>query len=582
MSVSFVGAQGAAATTVTIPTHQVGDLILLFAYRDGSNTAPTTPTAGGTVPTWNLIGSSGANTNSSNFRWAVATATNTTSGTWTGATELICLVYRGASVGASASAGTNSSTITYPALTLQRTDGSSWVVGVAGHRTATNVELAPTGMTNRAFSGTEAAGHDTGGTVTSWSQQTVTVNAASGHRSWTVELKNTTVTLLADVGTFAVTGVNADVIKAAPKLLTADSGTLSASGINANLVHSLRLLADKGTFTLTGNAAGLRISRQLIATRGIFAFVGVSVLFTRNRHVTASAGSILTNGTTANWVKSRVVLSQAGAFSVTCNPASVTATQTLVASNRSFTVTGNAANLVPSYKLLAATRTVTINGINANLNYVPAVSFDTGAFTINAGPTQLIVRRTLTSDRRIIIISGQSTPITKGHQFVADSYNESITGQSALIRHTAKLNTITRTYHINVGGPPNIDITRLLTVNTYSTVIVGKNANLFTANNQSLVTETGTIIITTVQADWSKKYRLSASKGMVIITKNPAILTSTGTPQITYITSVFAGDGEIEIPVGLRTSIPWWEGDYQEFSKRLPLRINIGRTFGDE
>ena len=156
MSISFVGAQGAAAATVTIPTHQSGDMILIFAYRDGSNTAPTAPTAGGTVPTWTLIGTSGANTNSSRFHYAVATASTTTSGTWTNATELICLVYRGTKlVGANAGgSGSATTTVNYPALTLQRTDNSSWVVGVAGHRTATNVELAPSGMTNRTTAGT--------------------------------------------------------------------------------------------------------------------------------------------------------------------------------------------------------------------------------------------------------------------------------------------------------------------------------------------------------------------------------------------------------------------------------------------
>lgn len=269
MTVSFVGAQGAAAATVTIPAHQVGDLILIFAYRDGSNTVPTAPTAGGTVPTWTQIGSSGANTNSSRLHYATATATNTTSGTWTSATELICLVYRGASIGASAGgSGSATTSIAYPALTLQRTDNSSWVVGVAGHRTATNVEVAPTGMTNRASSGTEAAGHDTNGTVTSWTQQTVTVNASSAFRSWTVELRDKTVSLLADVRAFTVTRNDANLAKG--RNLVADKGTFTITRNDANLYHNVRLTADVRAFTVASVGAGVLHNAKLGGDLGKF------------------------------------------------------------------------------------------------------------------------------------------------------------------------------------------------------------------------------------------------------------------------------------------------------------------------
>ena len=62
----IVGADAAASNSVTIPTHLVGDLIIIFAYRGNNNAIPTKPTAGGGVPTWTDIdASSGANTNSS-------------------------------------------------------------------------------------------------------------------------------------------------------------------------------------------------------------------------------------------------------------------------------------------------------------------------------------------------------------------------------------------------------------------------------------------------------------------------------------------------------------------------------------
>ena len=324
MTVSFVGAQGAAATTVTIPAHQVGDLILIFAYRDGSNTAPTTPTAGGTVPTWTAIGSTGGNTNSSNFRYAVATATNTTSGTWTNATELICLVYRGARIGASVGgSGAATTTVNYPALTLGRTNSTSWVVGVAGHRTATDVDLAPSGMTNRVSAGTEAAGHDSNGTRSAnWPSTNVTVNASSAFRSWVVELRDPTLTEAAGQGSFTLTGGNAtftltkklvadtasftdthrdaDLKKAS--LLSADRGEFSLTGNNADFEKTIVLTAERGQFTLTGNDASLNytISYNLLVDEGEFSFTGNTATLTGTRLVTAEEGTFNLAGNNVN------------------------------------------------------------------------------------------------------------------------------------------------------------------------------------------------------------------------------------------------------------------------------------------
>lgn len=203
MSISYINSAAAAATSVAIPTHEIGDLIVVFAYRSGNNTPPTQPAAGGTVPTWNTIGSSGANTNSSIISYAFATATNTTTGTWTNATQIHVLIYRCvASIGASAGAGANNTTtVNYPALTLQNQNGTSWVIGAAGHRTASNVESAPAGtpaMTNRTSSGTgpESATHDTNGRVTAWNSTNVTVNASGAYRSWVVELKTQRSTII--------------------------------------------------------------------------------------------------------------------------------------------------------------------------------------------------------------------------------------------------------------------------------------------------------------------------------------------------------------------------------------------------
>jgi len=191
MAISRVGAATAEATTITIPAgHQSGDLMIMFAYRDGSNTPPTK------VSDWQEVyKATGANTNSHVLAVKWATSSSETSGTWTSATNLAVIVLRGAGGVATFSTGTASSTsIAYNALNaLWNNDGNSWVVGFAGHRsTNTSITTAPTGMTNQAGANGATAGiavHDTNGGVSSWSTQTVAVGGtSSGWRSAVLEV----------------------------------------------------------------------------------------------------------------------------------------------------------------------------------------------------------------------------------------------------------------------------------------------------------------------------------------------------------------------------------------------------------
>lgn len=185
--VTYVGAASAATTSVTFPSHQKGDLIIIMAFRDGSATLPTIPTG------WTVLETSTTTSASSVLAYKLAATSSETSGTWTSATELAVQVYRGhAGVGIWGGNGAVSNSINYPAISLTVTDGTSWVAGFAGHRSATNVEGSPSGMSNRTSAGTEIAGHDTNGGVASWSSANVGVSASSGWLSWVVEVKSAT------------------------------------------------------------------------------------------------------------------------------------------------------------------------------------------------------------------------------------------------------------------------------------------------------------------------------------------------------------------------------------------------------
>lgn len=189
--ITFVNKATSTTTTITIPAHNVGDLLIMFAYRSNSNTPPTVPSG------WTTIDASGAANNSSSLAYRIATGSDT-SGTWTNANELILQIYRGTNaspIGAFAAQHANSTTVTYPALSLQVTNGTSWIIGSAGAASATStVEVAPTGMTARSdVIGTshEAAGFDTNGGVSSWTAKTVNISASNTKWSAkTLEIKS--------------------------------------------------------------------------------------------------------------------------------------------------------------------------------------------------------------------------------------------------------------------------------------------------------------------------------------------------------------------------------------------------------
>lgn len=190
--ITFVGQATAGGTTASIPAHNVGDLLVAFAYRDGAAAPPAVPAG------WTTIDSSGnANANSSVLAYRIATGVEPAAG-WSDANEIIVHAYRGVSAnpiganGAQSSAGT---IVTYPAVTLTVTNGTSWIVGFAGHRsTNTNLQNAPSGMTvrsNRSDATAEVAGHDTALGVSSWSATNVSVGGtSSGWMTRVLEIKS--------------------------------------------------------------------------------------------------------------------------------------------------------------------------------------------------------------------------------------------------------------------------------------------------------------------------------------------------------------------------------------------------------
>ncbi|AUH68535.1 MULTISPECIES: hypothetical protein [Gordonia] len=117
----LVGTTTSSSTTVPLPAHQSGDLILVFASNLSSNTAtaPTLPSGWTSA----VVASSGARAG-----WKIAASGSETSGTWTNATRMIAMVWRGAQIGATAtdtSGNVGLTSVNWPAL---GTKPDSWTI----------------------------------------------------------------------------------------------------------------------------------------------------------------------------------------------------------------------------------------------------------------------------------------------------------------------------------------------------------------------------------------------------------------------------------------------------------------------
>jgi hypothetical protein len=205
MTIAFQAANSAEATSVTIPTHQAGDLLLILT---GSNigSTPTIPSG------WNSPIASADSVSPARrllVGWKIATSASETSGTWTGTNLIMAAVYRDSANyyalgGGNRTNTRNSTSIVYPpisAYSIANTptklhNATAVVFGAIYIYENTGIgSAAPSGMTNRAvYAGTSTgylALHDTGNAVSSWNQTTVTAASSVNTVQISVEMMDT-------------------------------------------------------------------------------------------------------------------------------------------------------------------------------------------------------------------------------------------------------------------------------------------------------------------------------------------------------------------------------------------------------
>lgn len=190
-AISFVSASATSAWESVAPTgHQAGDLLLAWAYRDGSNTPPSLPAG------WTLISSQGANNNSFLLAWKLSQGSSETMGTFSNSTNLIVHCYRGMAsnpIGnlSPIALGTSGTATTSASWTLQNTDNTSWVAYFGGSRSSTssiNEDANRIGHNNTGAA-SDAGGNDTLGPVSVPTSYRLGTSGGTGWYAIAVEIK---------------------------------------------------------------------------------------------------------------------------------------------------------------------------------------------------------------------------------------------------------------------------------------------------------------------------------------------------------------------------------------------------------
>ena len=170
MAVSRTQAVAASTDNVAISSTANNDVILVFAFNSASTTIPSLPSGFSSI----LTDTNVSQAQRTGFKRS--TGGDTTSGTWTNATRVVCMVYAGVVTtgnpygGHNTSSG-NGSVWTYNSLTMTVGDGSSWVIGMGGERLAGGEGGNTTLLGNR-ITGSLTQGLDSGTGLASYASET--------------------------------------------------------------------------------------------------------------------------------------------------------------------------------------------------------------------------------------------------------------------------------------------------------------------------------------------------------------------------------------------------------------------------
>lgn len=455
MTITFVNsaiptANPTTSYTITIPTVQVGDLLILANTNRDADTAPSVTDNDTGGETWTQKSSTAGCGRLFYKRATSATSAKTiTASGQTGSCSGVLVVLRGATLGGDpfnqytheANASGNE---THAGFT-PTVDGC-WI-GLAVHNDAndnavTNSACTSPGSLTEGNEKLSTGGSDCGCSLRGLVQSTA---GATGSFTWS-QTDGATVSqafavepakaLVADAGSFSFTGTAATL--EVDRKISAESGSFSFTGTAASLEYGYILTAAAGSFTFTGSDVTLTVGGAadpvLSAESGSFAFSGTAASLEVGYEVAADAGSFAVTGTAASLEVGHEVAANAGAFSFTGTAASLEWGHLLAANAGSFSFTGTAASLEVGYEVAAAAGAFSFNGGDASLVHDapnPVLFAESGSFAFTGTAASLEVGREVAAAAGSFAFTGTAATLEVNRVIIAGLGTFIVTGGDA-------------------------------------------------------------------------------------------------------------------------------------------------------
>lgn len=295
MTVTFVGASSAQGSNVhaSVPSHQAGDVILAFALRTASDTAPSVGTG------WTVLNQSlGTVGHSATVAYRIASSSGTSNTGWSNFNYQSLVIYRGAVV-VNSRFGVSLGFNDYPIISAgayYRPGANLRVLFFTVFRDSGGLSQTlnqPVGRTLVVRDNTGGSGLAYQQLISDESNQTENYNYAYSldtPRRWgsaAVELLDASVVSSGQAGSFALDGAIARV----SSLRSAEAGYYAVTEQPA--LFKLSLVANPGQFSFVGDAP----KRYLLskAASGGVSLVGTDALLSADRQAQAATYSLLTS-----------------------------------------------------------------------------------------------------------------------------------------------------------------------------------------------------------------------------------------------------------------------------------------------
>jgi len=188
MSISYVNSAQALSTSVSIPSHEQNDFILGIAISNGTS-APSVPSG----QNWTTEISVDGFLNSGALFWKFADSSSESFGTATGADQVLVAIYKGVHrtdpFGDNAiGGGLSASVYQFDSLSLNVSDGSSWIIGWGYIESGSPTWGTISGTTKR-MEASRIVFADTNGGVSSWSSASASLGGSFTTQNANFELK---------------------------------------------------------------------------------------------------------------------------------------------------------------------------------------------------------------------------------------------------------------------------------------------------------------------------------------------------------------------------------------------------------